>query len=563
MYSYDPICQTFIFYANEYPNGCFIKSIKAFFRNKPADNGLPVTCYLLGTTNGYPDGEYLSNAVATLYPKDVKVSQTPHILDPDTYTEFEFPVPVYVKPETMYALMLKTDTNEYTVYTAKLGDFAISSTAKNLPTDADPETPFKISTTPYIGSLFLSQNTITWDSDQNQDLMFEIVRCDFDISQTPTIPFVVPRGLPKRKLVDDSISYVDSEGIFSSNGYSSTTSSDYLVDAFNVTTTDLTFTVAPIQYSYRATLSNTGNPTIEANKNNITPGKYGTATLEDIYLDDGLGERILLANTSTSFTLYATMRSSDPAISPIISEAGVTLYGIQYNINNLGISNSNITIVDGGTGYTTPTLTVSRTSSANTLIGASDAVLQAVVTDGVITGVNVIDSGALYNSTPNILIAGANTSPAIIRINGETDPNGGNGLYRYITKPVTLEPGFDAGDLRIYYTAYRPINTNIFVYYKILNRNDTQSIEESDWQLMTNISGNKTFSKSKDDVYEFVAAPGEFNIAANKVSYTSKVSEQEFTNFYQFVVKVVVASPDPTFVPFLKDIRGIALFPIG
>ena len=44
----DPVCQTFIFYANEYPNGCFIKSVKAFFRNKPDDNGLPVTCYLLG-----------------------------------------------------------------------------------------------------------------------------------------------------------------------------------------------------------------------------------------------------------------------------------------------------------------------------------------------------------------------------------------------------------------------------------------------------------------------------------------------------------------------------------
>jgi uncharacterized protein YbcV (DUF1398 family) len=562
---HDPVCQTFIFYANEYPNGCFIKSIRAFFRNKPADHGLPVTCYLLGTTNGYPDGDYLSNAISTLYPKDVNISRTPHILDPSTYTEFEFPVPVYVKPETMYSVMLKTDTNEYTVYTAKLGDFAISSTAKNLPTDADPETPFKISTTPYIGSLFLSQNTITWDSDQNQDLMFSIQRCDFDITKTPTIPFVVPRGLPKRKLVDDSISAINDPILTIGRPTNSMTTANYLADAFNVTTTDLSFSVAPIQYSYRATLNRNGDPQIESATHPISPGKYGTATLEDIYLDDGLGERVLVADSDTSFTLFARLSSSDPAISPVISEAGVTLYAIQYKVNTLGISNNDIIIKNGGTGYgSNPVITVNRTS--NTSITAIDAVLQAVVTGGVITGVNVINPGTDYASTPTITISddyrGGNSNASIV-ISGETNPYGGNGLYRYITKPVTLEAGFDAGDLRVYFTAYRPLNTNIHAYYKILNRNDTQAFDDSDWQLMTIISGKDTYSKDRQDFYEFVAAPGINNIADDRVVYTSKVTEQQFTSFYQFAIKLVATSPDPTFIPFVKDIRGIALVPIG
>ena len=341
---------------------------------------MPVTCYLLGTKNGYPDGEFLSNAVCTLNPEDVKTSYNPHYLDPTTYTEFEFPVPVYVKPETMYSIMLKTDTNEYIAYTAKLGDYAISSTAKNLPTDPDPETPFKISKTPYVGSLFLSQNTITWDSDQNQDLMFVIERCEFDISQKPIVPFVVPEKLPQRKLVDDSIAFIDDPSSVSANSFAYTTNIDYFVDAFNVTTTDLTFTVAPIQYSYRATLANNGTYYIDANNTPITPGKYGTASVEDILLDDGRGQRVLDTNSSSSFTLYAKLSSTDPAISPIISETGVTLYGVQYAINNLGISPSDISIVTGGTGYgTNPTITVNRTS--NTVSTATDAVLQAVVTN--------------------------------------------------------------------------------------------------------------------------------------------------------------------------------------
>nr|QMP83619.1 MAG: hypothetical protein [Caudoviricetes sp.] len=564
---HDPVCQTFIFYANEYPNGCFIKSIKAFFRNKPADGGLPVTCYLLGTTNGYPDGEYLSNAVATLAPKDVKVSTTPHVLDPDTYTEFEFPVPVYVKPETMYAVMLKSDTNEYTAYTAKLGDFAISSTAKNLPTDPNPTTPFRISTTPYIGSLFLSQNTITWDSDQNQDLMFVIERCLFDITQTPTVPFVVPKGLPKRKLIDDSIAALVNYDEAALRATNTLTTEDYIVDAFNITTTDLSFSVAPIQYSYRSSLYNNGNPEIETQINPVTPGKYGTATLDDIMLDDGKGERVLRANTDDSFTLFARLSSSDPAISPVISENGVTLYGIQYNINNLGIRSQDISIREGGTGYANnPIIVVNRTENSNTIIGKTDAILEAVVTGGVITGVNIIEPGSEYASTPTITILDNNRSGnanAIIEIAGETNAYGGNSVYRYITKPVTLEAGFDAGDLRVYYTAYRPLNTNIYVYYKILSRNDTQAFSDSDWQLMTTIKGATAYSKDRENFFEFVAAPGVNGIADNKLTYISKENDKIYNDFYQFSIKIVASSPDPTFVPFFKDVRGIALVPIG
>ena len=73
---------------------------------------------------------------------------------------------------------------------------------------------------------------------------------------------------------------------------------------------------------------------------NITPGKFGTASAEDIYLNDGKGERVLLANTSQSFSLYSTLSSNDNSVSPIISDAGLTAYTITWNINNCPLSNS-------------------------------------------------------------------------------------------------------------------------------------------------------------------------------------------------------------------------------
>ena len=146
---------------------------------------------------------------------------------------------------------------------------------------------------------------------------------------------------------------------------------------------------------------------------------------------------------------------------------------------------------------------------------------------------------------------------------GETNSYDGNGLYRYITKPITLEAGFDAGDLRVYYTAYRPLNTNVFVYYKILSREDKQPFSDSDWQLMTTISGSSTYSKDKEDFIEFVAAPGINGVADNSVFYTSKENDKVYNKFYQFAIKIVITSTDKTIVPFLKDMRGIALLPIG
>ena len=153
---------------------------------------------------------------------------------------------------------------------------------------------------------------------------------------------------------------------------------------------------------------------------------------------------------------------------------------------------------------------------------------------------------------------------AVITIAGETSKSGGNGLSKYITKKVVLDQGFDSGDLRVYFTAYRPVNTNIYVYYKILSRSDTQLFDDGNWQLMTLInSGDSKFSQNRNNLYEYIAAPGAGGTAQNYVSYTSTVNGQTYNRFSQFAIKVVLATSDKTAVPFLTDIRAIALPAIG
>jgi hypothetical protein len=556
-YSYttpwDPVAQTFIIDKSNYPNGCFVSGVKLFFATKASEYS-PVTISIVGTVNGYPSGDTLDHSQATLTAENIKTTISPQYLDPDSYTEFKFDAPVYLEANKLYALIVKCpSSNEYTIYTAQNGDTAIASSTKNLPTDPAPSTVTKISSAPYVGSLFVSQNSQTWTADQNESMMFVIDRCVFNTASNPQIQFVVPKKLPYRKLTGQDVNYYLNANNISSS-ITAFANTDITADAFNITTTDFIPGSTALSYTYTSQLAS-GSMAPNAG---VTPGKYATATYDDIYLNDGLGSRKLVANSDTSFSVYAQMSTNDDAVSPMISDDGLSVYAIDWQINNLGLSNNVITVANGGSSYNANTIAVTITS-ANGF--GSGATATANVVGGVVKNIYITNAGSGYATTPTITVSdGLTGSGAVITVAGETSAIGGNALAKYLTKKVVLDQGFDSGDLRVYFTAYRPVNTNIYVYYKILSRNDTQTFDSGNWQLMTLINNTDSlYSPTRNDTYEFVAAPGAGNAAQNYVSYVSNVTNQTYNNFNQFAIKIVLATSDGTAVPFLTDMRAIAL----
>ena len=549
------VCQTFMVSKDNYPYGMFLDSVKLFFRTKPADN-TPVTLSIVGTLNGYPNGQTLDHSVVSLTPDMINVSSTPQYLDSSTSTVFTFDAPIYIQPGVMYAFILKSSSKEYNLWTASNGDTAVSSSVKNLPSDPLPSNITKIASAPYVGGLFISQNSQTWSADQNQSLMFVLDRCVFSTSATPTLQFVVPKRLPQRTIVEQNIDYyLNANNV--SNTIDTVATSDVLVDAFNITTTDFLPTGTRNYYTYQSTLVG-GN---SAGIKNVIPGKFGTSTQDDIYLNDGLGERVLSVNTSTSFSLYSQMTTVDDAVSPIISDAGLSVYAIKWNINNCELSNSVITLTNGGSSYNPATTTVSI--SAPTGSSGSQATASANVVGGIVKSITITNPGSGYITTPTITITDSSLagSGATATITGETSKSGGNALAKYITKKVVLHAGFDSGDLNVFLTAYRPVGTDINVYYKILNRSDIQSLDDSSWQLMTKInSSDSLYSPTRNDLYEYTFAPGTGNVSQGYVTYTSSTG-QIYNNFSQFAIKVVLTSTDHTYTPFVVDLRAIALPP--
>jgi hypothetical protein len=556
--STDPVAQTIIVSKDNYPNGVFLSSIKLFFAPFPggAIPTVPVTISIVGTLNGVPNGQTLDFSTVTLNSDEINTSATPHYLDPTTYTEFIFDAPVYLQPSVLYAILVKAADSDYYLYYGEQNQVAIPSTGKALPTDTNPVNPTKIGAAPYIGALFESQNSITWTADQTKQLMFVIDQCVFDISEVPTLPFITPKGLPYRKGGSCEImSSIDANSVSQIENKTAPTGP---MHAFNLSTTDFVPTGTDIRYTYRTTLTNDYSKTA---LKPITPGKYGTPLQDNIYLNDGFGERILLKEDDDSFQLLATMTSSDPYVSPIISDDGISLFRIVNHVNNMGIEGENlITIVNGGTNYNANATSVTMSLPD---IGSDVAVMDFVAntTTGTIEDIIITYPGSGYITTPTITItdASSNGTNAIAIVSGETSASGGNAFAKYFTKKVILTPGNDSGDLKVLYTAYKPLGSEIYVYYKILNANDSELLENQEWQLMTPITNSTAFSADRTNIIEYEVAPGIYGEGpANQISYTS-TNGQTYTSFIQFAIKVVIATDDKTNVPFLTDIRAIAL----
>jgi hypothetical protein len=326
-------------------------------------------------------------------------------------------------------------------------------------------------------------------------------------------------------------------------------SSNVPFDLLNLITAQVELANTSVNYSFLSEKS-TGGLT---NYYSVNPN-------EDYYMTDGDGRRVLNPTTgNTSFILKTVMSTTNPHISPIID---ITRFGgifVENIINNLPLSNSDINITNGGTGYSTNANAV-VTISAPTGANGSLALASAIVTNNVITSVYLTSVGSGYITSPTITITDANTTPgtgATIVYNGEDKKSGGNAATRYIMRRVSLADGFDSGDLRVYLSGYKPSGSDILVYYKLLSKSDSETFDTKDYQLMTQLDNINFVSTFDGDYREITFAPGVNNIANNSVTYTT--SSSAFNSFKTFAIKIVMTGTNTTDVPKVQDVRVIAL----
>jgi hypothetical protein len=402
-----------------------------------------------------------------------------------------------------HSFVLLANSNKYEVFVAEVGAL-------------DIVTGRQISSQPYQGSLFLSQNGSTWEPDQQSDMTFRLFRNQFSL--TPAIA---------QFKLDAPIANTP-------------------VDLINLNAGDMVIADTSLVYRFNSTVDSTG---ASAGLKPFTP-------LEDYDMNDGFGRRVLVANSNSSFTVQATMATDDPSVSPVIDTTRFGFIAVENIINNLPLQNTGFIITSGGSGYANSSDVTVTISGGN---GSGATATANVNGSGVIDAVTLTNSGSGYTTSPTITLTpgSGGGSGAVVTYNGEDKKSGGNSEVRYITRRVTLADGFDSGDLRVYVTAYKPSGTNIFVYYKLLSTSDTDDFDDKEYQLMTQLDNNNYVSLNATDYRELTFAPGINSTANNQVSYTSGTTS--YRNFRTFAIKIVLSGTSTVDVPRVRDFRAIAL----
>jgi hypothetical protein len=159
----DPLAQSFYV---ESSKGIFVTSIDLYFISK--DPILPVTVQLrpmelgLPTEKVYPFGEV--------------------VVDPDKINAFDnsaiptrikFPSPVYLTGQKFHALTILTNSQNYSVWVARLGEVDITTL------NGAESSQVIVTKQPISGGLFKSQNGLTWNESPFEDLKFTLYRADF------------------------------------------------------------------------------------------------------------------------------------------------------------------------------------------------------------------------------------------------------------------------------------------------------------------------------------------------------------------------------------------------
>lgn len=166
----NPLAQTF-FVDNQF--GVTLTKLDLFFKAKPASSNLPVSIHIRPVVNGKPSlTEIVTDSHVFVNSADVVVTPDTEQLSTITtnYTSFVFEEPVYLKPQTSYAVVITSQSTEYELYSAKTNEFVVGSSSRSITTQPAP------------GLLFLPQNGVNWLESKDHDIMYRLTRARFGTS---------------------------------------------------------------------------------------------------------------------------------------------------------------------------------------------------------------------------------------------------------------------------------------------------------------------------------------------------------------------------------------------
>jgi hypothetical protein len=584
----DPLCQSFFV---EEASGICVTGIDLFFTKK--DPTLPVNVAIINMDGGFPGTLTYPLSEIMVYPNDISLHHEYVMMDgisvrKPTPTRITFKAPVYLEGNSKsYGIYIRSDSKEYEVWTSYMGEGDILGKGV-------------ISSQPLLGSLFKSQNSRTWTTDQYEDLNFTLYKAFFDTHTNGSIPLInsdIPSvnlnvkcgkivagsSLIRFVMFNHGLSNGDTiqiSGLVSGtyggtipetniNGIFTVTNIDFntfvietgIVAAENDTISQTTglYITENIKADYITPLFKEFVPTFTNLTYKIKPHNKSDYSIiknkDENHLDSTLsiynpiGEVAQLPTGESSIDMSVRLKSDNINLSPMLFMDGTNIITGNNLINKPDIDD-----------YLTPldlkNLTFSPTNSGSTLESKIETSSTGLFYQMVIGNVVILYDGTTATTAGHIgeyvvtdvqdnyiIIDGLITIPSNMYLDfstrylDEITPLGSSSVSKYVSKQLKFA-NISKG-FKLILTYHKPVNTFIDVYYRVSD-SISKGIIHSD--LKYNKIHNLKLSDCAEDSYR------EGYVLVNNLD-----------DFDTLNIKIVFNSDDANNIPKLSDFRLICV----
>ena len=511
----DPVAQSFFVDSS---NGMFVTNVQLYFSSK--SSSAPVQVQIRTMVNGYPSQTIVPFGQVFVDAADVKTSS-----DASEATTFTFPSPVFLKENTEYCFVAKSNDDTYTIYTAKMGQKTLDGNRL-------------ISKQPYFGGMFKSQNGSTWTAEQNEDVKFIINRAEFTTGTTGTV-YLVNDEIPVKTLKQNPITTTSGSAVITihhpNHGMHSTSA--------NVT-------IAGVPSGSHNGIAHTNINGTYTTIGNIKLDSY-TVTAQNSDTASATGEAGGSAVTATRNILFDVIQPCVGAIQPpntsltstMRTTGGRTLEGSETEYSLDSTSKQKQITFNEDYYMTAPGMVASPINETNEMSGSkslSIAISMSTPADN--SNISpVIDtqrlSAFLIQNRLNNPIDG--TTPDFT---AETTNTGGSCAAKYMTRPVILTNDATALDIRV--SANVRSTAAVKMYYRVTSAEDARKLGDVAW-----------VGFNSDGTSDATVEPAIDNLTFKE----HKFSASSLPEFTAFQLKVVLTGTNSSYPPLLKDMRGIAL----
>ena len=554
--------------------GIFVTSIDIFCQAKHPTLGV---WFEIFETNGA--GQIIPNQIpfseVHIQNADVPISTN----GIDNPLNVQFKSPVFLQKEKYYAFVIHpaAANPNYYFWSSRIGE-------------NDINTGRQVTSRAYTGRMYTTNNGVIWDVVPDMDLTMKVYRASFDASTDGV--FTIGNEAKEKFVLANTSATISKYGQYFARG-------DKLTVTRNTGVINVGDYVVGLTSGVNASVISIGSSGTYCNVNNVgfRTGEYLTI-LNSSGVPQTANANVVSFLTRTSAKLQkATANATETKV-------------IFTNSTGLFSANDRIVSQTGTTGnieriekfrYSVVDFEPTFLDFRNTSIGFKMKAYSNTGSDGTFVDINPNDNyyysteRALFprstetatysnNRTNQVQVTMSSTSEFVSPVfdiaktqtllidnivnsntSNETAASGGKLYNKYISKTITLAEGQDAEDMQVILTTYRPPNTDVKVWIRLLNAEDTgTAFAQRTWIEMEKANdGDAAYSSqsNKNDFIEYTYKFPTANLTGTngEVQYLGNDGVTTFTGFKNFAVKIGLLSDNSAVVPRVADLRVVCL----